>query len=387
MSLARGLAMALRLSFLVALVPMLIQIPRACSAPKDNVAPIVSAAMIGPLLSRDIDTTLAQGGVGPPKSAGVVIGVTRHGVSRIFAFGAAKPDSIFEIGSITKTFTGLLLAQMIVQGRVTLTEPLRKLLPQGLVAPPQGPEITLSDLITHHSGLPRMPSNFPPSDWTSPRQRYSLRELYAYLAQRGVAKPPHPRYLYSNLGVGLLAQALVNRARASYASLLADEITGPLHMPDTDIELSAAQRRRLIAGWPEGPWHAGALAGAGDLRSTARDMLAYLQANLSPRDPALEMAKGTQARTLPSAIELSQKVLAAAEGQGRIAFGWEYDPGTGDYSHGGLTGGYTTYAFFNRRGGYAAIILTNAGSDPFANLLGSRISRLFAGRSAVTLTK
>lgn len=70
MSLARGLAMALRLSFLVALVPMLIQIPRACSAPKDNVAPIVSAAMIGPLLSRDIDTTLAQGGVGPPRDRG-----------------------------------------------------------------------------------------------------------------------------------------------------------------------------------------------------------------------------------------------------------------------------------------------------------------------------
>lgn len=385
MSLPFRLAMALRLSFLVTLGAMLLQIPRACSAPRASGAPIISAAMIGPLLGRDIDTTLAKGGVGPPKSAGVVIGVARQGMTRIFAFGAAKPDSIFEIGSITKTFTGLLLAQMIVQGRVTLAEPVRQLLPKGLVAAPQGPEISLSDLITHHSDLPRMPGNFPPSDWTS--QRYTLRELYAYVAQRGVSKPPNPPYLYSNLGVGLLAQALVNRAGTSYGRLLAEEITGPLHMPDTKIGLSAAQRRRLLAGWPEGPWHAGALAGAGDLRSTARDMLNYLEANLSPRHPATGMAQGAQARTLPSAIDLSQRILAPAEGRMRIAFGWEYDPGTGDYSHGGLTGGYTTYAFFNRKGGYAAIVLTNAGSDPFANLLAGRISRLFGGRSADSLTR
>lgn len=360
--------------------------PCAHSTPKAGGAPIVSAAMIGPLLTRDIDTALAQGGLGPRKSAGVVIGVVRDGMTRVFAFGTAKPDSIFEIGSITKTFTGLLLAQMIVQGKVTLTEPVRKLLPEGLVTAPNGPEISLSDLITHHSGLPRMPGNFAPRDWTSAHQRYTLHDLYAYLAQRGVARPPNPPYLYSNLGVGLLAQALANRAHTSYSDVLAEEITRPLHMPDTGIELSDAQRRRLIAGWPEGPWHAGALAGAGDLRSTARDMLTYLEANLSPRRPASEAGTAAQARTLPSAIELSQNILASADAPMRIAFGWEYDPETGDYSHGGLTGGYTSYAFFNRKGDYAAIILTNAGSDPFANLLGSRINQLFSGKSADAIT-
>lgn len=378
----RGLVRVLRLSLLVTLGTIPNQAPGANSAPKADSAPVVAAAMIGPLLSRDIATTLAQGGLGPPASAGIVIGVARGGVTRVFAFGAAKPDSIFEIGSITKTFTGLLLAQMIVQREVILTEPLRKLLPEGLVSKPKGPEISLSDLITHHSGLPRMPSNFAASDWTNVRQRYTVHDLYADLARRGVAKPPQPPYLYSNLGVGLLAQALANRAHTSYADLLAGEITGPLHMRDTEIALSAAQRPRLIAGWPEGPWHAGALAGAGDLRSTAQDMLIYLEANLSPRRIAPGTGAAAQAQTLPSAIELSQKVLAPAGGQIRIAFGWEYDPRTGDYSHGGLTGGYTTYAFFNRRGGYAAIVLTNAGSDPFANLLGTRISQLFSGRSA-----
>ena len=167
---------------------VLIQIPRAHSAPQVKSAPTVSAAMIGPLLSPDIESALAQGALGPRKSAGVVIGVTRDEATRVFAFGAAKPDSIFEIGSITKTFTGLLLAQMIVQGKVTLTEPVRKLLPKGLVTAPNGPEISLADLITHHSGLPRMPDNFPPSDWTSARQRYTIHDLYAYIARRGAAE-------------------------------------------------------------------------------------------------------------------------------------------------------------------------------------------------------
>lgn len=382
-----GLVRVLRLCLVVTLGTLLIQIPRACSAARGNGTPIVSAAMIGPLLSPDIDKTLAEGGLGPPKSAGVVIGVARNGLTRVFAFGAAKPDSIFEIGSITKTFTGLLLAQMITQGKVTLTEPVRKLLPEGLVTEPKGPEISLFDLITHHSGLPRMPDNFPPGDWTNVRQPYTLHDLYAYIARRGVAKPAHPPYLYSNVGVGLLAQALSNRARTSYANLLADEITGPLHMRDTEIELSAVQRRRVIAGWPQGPWHAGALGGAGDLRSTAQDMLSYLEANLNPRHLASGTSRTMQARTLPAAIELSQKILAPADGPMRIGFAWEYDPRTGDYSHAGLTGGYTTYAFFNPQGGYAAIVLTNAGSDPFANLLGTRISQLFGGRSATSLTK
>lgn len=125
--------------------------------------------------------------------------MVRSGSSRIFAFGAAKPDSIFEIGSITKTFTGLLLAQMIAQGKVTLEEPVRKLLPEGLVTKPDGPEISLFDLITHHLGLLRMPDNFLPSEWTSAHRRYTLGDLCTYVARQGVARPAHPRYLYSNL--------------------------------------------------------------------------------------------------------------------------------------------------------------------------------------------
>ena len=90
---------------------------------------------------------------------GVTIGVVRGGVKRVFSYGAAKPDSIFEIGSTTKTFTGLMLAQMVAQGKAKLDERVRELLPPGTVAKPDGVEITLLDLATRRSGLPRFPSN------------------------------------------------------------------------------------------------------------------------------------------------------------------------------------------------------------------------------------
>src|SRR5262249_57325843 len=93
---------------------------------------------------------------------GLAIGVWKDGERRVFIYGTAKPDSLFELGSISKTFTGLMLAQMVVQGKVRLDEPVRELLPPGTVTKPPDSEITLLDLATHHSGLPAMPDNMRP---------------------------------------------------------------------------------------------------------------------------------------------------------------------------------------------------------------------------------
>lgn len=109
--------------------------------------------------------------------------MVRNGVRRVFAYGTARPDSAFEIGSITKTFTGLILAQMIEHGKVQLDAPVRELLPAGTVAKPQGREITLLDLVTHHSGLPRMPDNVHPADPNDPYADYLATDLYAFIAK------------------------------------------------------------------------------------------------------------------------------------------------------------------------------------------------------------
>lgn len=355
----------------------------------------VSAAMMQSVLRRDLRRALDSGALAPGTNAGVTIGVVRNGVRKIFAFGTAKPDSIYEIGSITKTFTGLLLAQMIEQGKVRLDEPVRELLPPGTVAKPIGPEITLLDLITHHSGLPRMPDNFHPADMSNPYADYTLHDLYAYIAQHGVGKPANPPFLYSNFGVALLGQALADQARMPYPTLLAQEITGPLQLSDTVISLSPNQRLRFIQGHtpqhrPARAWDLGSMEGAGAIRSTASDMLTYLQANLHPDRLAPKLPGTADAGTLPAALILSHQLRAPVGPAMEIALAWIYNPARGDYWHNGGTGGYTSYAFFNPKANYAAVVLANTSMRPprqdFTDALGTHISQRLAGLPAIALS-
>jgi serine-type D-Ala-D-Ala carboxypeptidase/endopeptidase len=313
----------------------------------------------------------------------------RNGVRRVFAYGAVKPDSIFEIGSITKTFTGLVLAQLIAQGQVHLDEPVRELLPSGTVAKPQGTEITLLDLITHHSGFPRMPDNFNPADKSNPYLDYRATNLYHFVAKHGVEKPADAPFVYSNLGVGLLGQALANHAAMPYANLLKEEVTEPLRLHDTVVAISPAQQERFSQGpGPEHAWDFDALAGAGGIRSTADDMLTYLEANLHPAKLAVKASASPSARTLPAALALSHELRADAAPGVRIAFAWNYDSATGSYWHGGATGGYSSFAFFNPSCDCAGVVLMNTTRSikgSFADLLGQHIDQRFAGRPAVSL--
>lgn len=361
--------------------------PKMTTAPA---LPPAQAAALPALVRKDFAAALRDGPLGPATSAGVAIGVVRNGVRRVFALGTARPDSIFEIGSLTKTFTGLVLAQLLEQGKVHLKEPVRELLPPGTVPKPDGEEITLLDLITHRSGLPRLPGNFNPADPNDPYADYHAAELYGFLQQRGVAKPADAGFLYSNLGVGLLGQALANRAGMSYAQLVAEEVTAPLHLADTTVVLAGEQRARLIQGYgadarPAHAWQLDALAGAGALHSTAADMLGYLEANLHP--PRAAAGVSGAARTLGPAIEVSHELRADA-GSERIAFAWLFDTQRGEYWHNGATGGYTSYAFFNPKGDYAGVVLLNdsqtAGPNgALADLLGRYLSRRLAGEPAV----
>src|SRR5262249_26148763 len=254
----------------------------------------VKASNMQSVLDRDMQAAREPGGqLALGKDAGLTIGVVEHGVRSVFTYGTAHPDSIFEIGSITKTFTGLLLARMAAQGKVKLNEPVRELLPPGTAAKPNGSEITLLDLATQHSGLPGLPDNFKPVDIRNPYADYHPARLYAYMSKRGVARPAHPPFFYSNLGLGLLGQALANRAGTTYPKLIQQEITAALGMGDTAVVLSSEQRERVLQGHsgngdhpPVHAWDLDALAGAGGIRSTAGDMLTYLEAQLHPEKSA-----------------------------------------------------------------------------------------------------
>jgi serine-type D-Ala-D-Ala carboxypeptidase/endopeptidase len=323
--------------------------------------------------------------------AGVSIGVVQRGVQKIFAYGAAQPDSIYEIGSITKTFTGLMLSQMVLQGKVRLDQPVRELLPAGTVAKPPGDEIRLVDLSIQHSGLPRMPDNFNPVNKANPYADYGTADLYAFMSKHGVGKPANAPFLYSNLGVGLLGQALANRAGTSYENLLEQEVTRPLGMSETILAIRPELRPRFIGGHdanhqPASAWDLTSLAGAGAIRSSAKDMLTYLDANLHPEKYVA--TRSPESESMSAALRQAHELRDEAWPRFRIGLGWLYDPSTHMYWHNGGTGGYTSYAMFNRQADYAVIVLSNTAGGPngsFADLLALHTRQRLDGKPAISL--
>jgi CubicO group peptidase (beta-lactamase class C family) len=348
----------------------------------------VSISELKAVLDRDLAAALKSGGLAPATGGGVVIGVVQHGTRRILVYGAAKEDSIFEIGSITKTFTGLILAQMVAQHKVQFDEPVRLLLPPGTVAKPEGTEITLLDLATQHSGLPRMPDNFHPADQQDPYADYRPANLYQFIASHGVSKPADAGFNYSNLGLGLLGQALANRASLTYPELLRAEITGPLGMHDTVVKLSPEQEKRFVPG--HGPqhqaahaWNLDAFAGAGAIRSTAADMLTYLEAQLHP-----DAIKSSG--TLAAALQMSHELRADAMPSMKVGLAWLFQTKEGIFWHNGATGAYSSYAFFNPKEDYAAVVLFNTTigeKGSFADRLGEHIAQRLRGERAISLSE
>jgi serine-type D-Ala-D-Ala carboxypeptidase/endopeptidase len=354
--------------------------------------PPLPARELKSVLEKELAPALAHGLLSPPTHGGMVIGVLDHGKRQIFSYGTARPDSIFEIGSITKTFTGLTLAQMVVQQKVKLDEPVGDLLAAGFVNKPNGPEITLLDLATQHSGLPRMPDNFESENPQNPYADYGPAQLSEFLKKRGVEKPAAPKFLYSNLGFGLLGYALSNRAGVSYGQLVRQEIIEPLKLHDTAATLSPAQRPRLIQGYgesfdPARAWDFDALAGAGAIKSDAADMLTYLDANLHPGKYAAGAAPGSPAAALPAAVALDHQPRADAGKDTKIALAWFIDPKTHSYLHNGGTHGYGAFAAFNPGQDWGVVVLYNRGGPfpRFVDRVGENIAALLAGQPAPSL--
>ncbi len=369
----------------------------------DPAIPPVQAPEMQSVMNRDLEPLRRSGAFA---LGGVSIGIATHGVRRVFAYGSAKPDSIFEIGSVTKTFTALALAQMVKEGKVKLDEPLRELLPPGTAEKPNGKEITLLDLATHHSGLLRMPGGFHPSDKDNPFADFHAADLYEYIAKHGVRKPADASFLYSNLGAGLLGQVLADRAHVSYADLMRTEVTDPLGLKDTVVSLSPEQRSRFIQGrngFADGPdgfrrlsvrpgdpvrgLDFDAIAGAGALHSTAAEMLTYLQANLHPRTRGGALSAALVESHRPRARMDDSELQAGLFAGMRIALIWWYGP-DGTYLHGGATPGYTASALFNPKEDWAVVVLSNTGPGGVlsSDLIAEHIRQRLAGLPALSLT-
>jgi CubicO group peptidase (beta-lactamase class C family) len=214
---------------------------------------------------------------------------TVHG--RIAADGPAPgADTLFEIGSISKVFTALVLADMVERGEVAFDDPVGTLLPGVTVPARNGRAITLADLVTHTSGLPRLPSNLEGSSLDNPYARYRAADLYAFLAAHQLTRDPGAQWEYSNVGAGLLGHALSVKAGLSYEALIRRRVLQPLAMKDTTITVAPGQRPRMATAHdgqlrPVGWWDFDALAGAGAIRSTAADMLTFAAAAMGGETP------------------------------------------------------------------------------------------------------
>jgi CubicO group peptidase (beta-lactamase class C family) len=266
----------------------------------------------------------ARAGLG--KNAGLGLGVVWGGERRVGAFGVLdtggqSPDekTIFEIGSVTKVFTALLLADMVLRGEVSLDDPVRKYLPATVHMPTwQGEEITLLHLATHTSSLPRLPENLEKTieDPANPYANYQVSDMYEFLSGHKLRRPLGSREEYSNLGMGLLGHVLGLVAGKSYEELVTERILRPLGMNDTSITLSDDQQSRLAPGHARDGkltlnWDTPALPGCGAFRSTASDMLAFIEANMSP---------GTS--PLAPAIRLCQRFYPMSAASGSSSKGY-----------------------------------------------------------------
>jgi len=216
---------------------------------------------------------------------------------------AVTPDgrTLFEIGSVTKVLTATLLALLAETGVVALDEPVQDLLPDGVRLPVRGRPVTLLDLATHRSGLPRLPARWllrGVRAGDNPYAAFTLADVWdAAATTRRRAPGGAPRY--SNLGVGLLGHALAHRAGRDWADLVVERVCAPLGLVDTRVVVPASDAERTATGHDRRgravpAWDFPVLAGAGALRSTALDLVTFLRAQdvarASADDPTSDSA-------------------------------------------------------------------------------------------------
>jgi len=270
-------------------------------------------------------------------------------------------DTVFEIGSITKVFTALLLTEMVTRGEVALDEPVSKYLPDNVKMPARGgKQITFLDLATYASGLPRLPDGIP-ADGDNPYAAYTVEQLYTFLSNHTLRFDPGTHYEYSNLGFGLLGHVLALRANTSYEDLVVSRVCAPLGLKDTRISLTASMRERLAQGYlsnlkPALNWDLPTLGGAGALRSTANDLLKFMTATC---------VAGTGA-PLRSAIDLLLQTRRPTGAPNlEVGLGWFVRSGNNDEIvwKDGMTGGYACFAGFSTRARSGAVLLSNTANS------------------------
>lgn len=300
-------------------------------------------------------------------NVGIVVGFIDNDAVEYYSYGntaiengtAVNEESVFEIGSISKTFTATLLALKVNSGEMNLDDPISKYLPKTVKTPTRnGKKITLKHLATHTSGLPRMPDNFTPKNPKNPYADYTKEQLYTFLSGCELAYDIGEKSEYSNLGMGLLGHILELQSGKVFEELVIEHIANPLQMNATRLVLTENMKNRLAkghAGLSETDnWDIITLGGAGGIRSSVSDMVKYIQANIN---------SDTVDSKLHNAMALAHKSAYKTEDQRtEMALAWHIENGK-FLMHNGATGGYSAMSGLDKAAKKGVIVLTNSNEN------------------------
>lgn len=314
-------------------------------------------------------------------AVGLVVGIRRGDEELFLSYGkvelgkeaAPTPETLYEIGSITKAFTGVLLADESLRNELDLDSTVADSLPKDAPQPaqPAAKPITLAHLAMHTSGLPRLPKDLKAKDAGNPYADFTAADAYEFFASYVPQREPGT-YEYSNYAMGLLGQLLADRAGKTYEELVIERICDPLGMPDTRQHLTPEQTERLAPPYNSDlkrgkNWDFQATVGAGGLRSNARDMLKFAAAMLADDD-----------RDVTEAFKLAgERREKFPDGLG-IGLGWHFARDGATRWHNGQTGGYSSYAACMPKHDVAVAVLCNTAVD-VTTILGEKIAQTAAG--------
>jgi CubicO group peptidase (beta-lactamase class C family) len=308
----------------------------------------------------------------------MVIGlVDEHGSTTISAGSLdngtdqhANGDSVFFIGSVSKTFTTLLFQDMVDRGELSLNDPVEKYLPKSVTIPTHGgKEITLLDLATHTAGFPINPDNMTGKDFKEQYETYTVEKMYAFLSAYTLRRDPGTEFEYSNVGMALLGHVLELKAGTDFESLMVARICRPLHMDSTCINPTPQLKTRLAMGHdktgnPSPPWNLQVYAPVGAVHSTANDLLKYVsaQAGLAPSVLAAAMEKThvirhTDSRGLVEIPGFGTFGQTAMDWTDRGAF---QPPSMQLLGHAGGAGSYHAWVGFDMKQHRGVVVLSTA---------------------------
>lgn len=325
------------------------------------------------LLDKQTDS-LVRAHIKRSYTVGMSIGIYEAGVFKFYGYGESVKGNhqipgnthLFEIGSISKTFTGWLLAQEVLKGKIHLDSPINRYLPDSIATMAfNGKPITVKSLSNHTSGIPSLPMNFAVvTGYTAsdPYAGYSKQMLFSYLTKFRPFQEPDKQLRYSNMAVGILGNILELKTGLSYEQLVRQRIAQPLKMNYTGLTQKEYDRMQALqtacydgVGNKASRWHFQAMRAAGSLYSNTTDLLLYAKA----------LTERTQTSALYKSLDLSLQPTFTSNATTKIGLGWFLNTRKGNHyvSHSGGTGGYRSVLIVDRTNKRAVVILNNVAND------------------------